>query len=138
MGNDKPVAIRVVAGLIFQRERLLVCQRREGGPFPFKWEFPGGKVERGEENLAALHRELKEELGVEIQSATEIFRYRHFYPDHLEVQLVFFRVDDYQGTVSNQAFRQLLWVEVQELKKLDFLEGDLPLIEKIINQRFRH
>ncbi len=132
------MTVQVVAGLIHQQDRLLVCQRREGGSFPLKWEFPGGKVENGEDYLTALRRELKEELGIELQSATEIFRHRHSYPDRLVVELVFFRVDDYQGTVSNLAFHRFLWVEIQGLKELDFLDGDLPLIEKIINQGFIH
>jgi len=132
------MTVQVVAGLICESERLLVCQRREGGSFPLKWEFPGGKVENGEDYLTALRRELKEELGIEIQSATEICRHRHSYPGRLDVELVFFRVDDYQGTVSNLVFHRFLWVEVQGLKELDFLDGDLPLIEKIINQGFVH
>lgn len=132
------MTVQVVAGLIHQQDRLLACQRREGGSFPLKWEFPGGKVENGEDYLTALRRELKEELGIELQSATEIFRHRHSYPDGLVVELVFFRVDEYQGMVSNLAFHRFLWVEVQGLKELDFLDGDLPLIEKIVNQGFVH
>ena len=132
------MTVQVVAGLIHQQDRLLVCQRKEGGSFPLKWEFPGGKVENGEDYLTALRRELKEELGIELQSAKEIFRHRHSYPDRLVVELVFFRVDDYQGTVSNLAFHRFLWVEIQGLKELDFLDGDLPLIDKIINQGFIH
>ena len=75
------MAIEVVAALIYQRDHLLVCQRRVGGSFPLKWEFPGGKVERGEGYFKALQRELTEELGIEIKSATEIFRHRYLYPE---------------------------------------------------------
>ena len=131
------MAIEVVAALIYQRDHLLVCQRRVGGSFPLKWEFPGGKVERGEGYFKALQRELTEELGIEIKSATEIFRQRYLYPEQMEVELIFFRVEDYRGVVANQAFHRLLWVEVQELKKLDFLEGDLPLIEMIVSRKLR-
>lgn len=129
--------IQVVAALITQGDHLLVCQRRDNGPFPLKWEFPGGKVEKGEGYLEALRRELKEELGIEIQSATEVFHHSHLYPDQMEVELIFFLVGDYRGIVANRAFHRLLWVEVQELKELDFLEGDLPLIEKLIRQELR-
>jgi 8-oxo-dGTP diphosphatase len=121
-----------VAALIYQDGRLLACQRREAAPFPLKWEFPGGKVETEEGNLAALQRELKEELGITVHSATEVFRRRHVYPDQMDVHLTFFIVNDYSGTVKNLAFQQLMWVETQRLKQLDFLEGDLPLIEKLI------
>lgn len=123
--------VEVVAGLIFQGDRLLVCQRKEGGPFPLKWEFPGGKVEEGEEALAALKRELQEELGIEICSAREIFRSRHRYGEREEVELVFFVVKAHKGIVENRTFRSVLWTEIARLKELDFLEGDRALIEKL-------
>jgi len=132
--DENGVTIQVVAALLYRENRLLVCQRKENGSFPLKWEFPGGKVERGEGNLAALCRELREELGIEVQSATEIFRHKHLYPDRTEVDLTFFRVDDYRAPVANRVFQQILWIEVHRLKELDFLEGDLPLIEKLARQ----
>ena len=55
--------VEVVAGLIFDEGRLLVCQRNSRGSFALKWEFPGGKLEQGEGHKSALRRELKEELG---------------------------------------------------------------------------
>lgn len=124
----------VVAALIFRGDRLLVCQRRAQGSFPLKWEFPGGKVERGEEYVGALRRELREELGIEIRSAREVFRHQHLYPNGSEVELIFFRVDDYREALVNRVFQQILWVETQRLKELDFLEGDLPLVEKLSRQ----
>jgi len=127
-------AVRVVAALIRHGDRLLVCQRRGDGSFPLKWEFPGGKVEGKENDFTALQRELREELGIELRSATEIFRHRHLYPDQLQVELTFFQVKAYQGKATNRAFHRLLWVKVQELERLDFLEGDLALIEKLTRQ----
>jgi 8-oxo-dGTP diphosphatase len=128
------MAIQVVAGIIYQSDRLLVCQRREDASFPLKWEFPGGKVEPGEEYWAALQRELREELGIEIRSATEVFRHIHLYPGPVAVELLFFRVDAYEGVIRNQAFHRLLWAQVEKLPTIDFLEGDLPLIEKIVRR----
>lgn len=131
-GRNKPVATKVVVALIYDAARLLVCQRAENGPFPLKWELPGGKVEPGEGYKTALQRELREELAIEILSAREIFRHRHRYSDQIEVELIFFRVEGYRGAILNRAFHRLLWVEVPRLKELDFLEGDLPLIDKLI------
>ena len=133
----KTVAVKVVAALIYEGARLLACQRREGGSHPLKWEFPGGKVEEGEDCLAALKRELAEELGIEVQSASEVARYRYVYPARFEVELYFFRVEQYGGVASNRAFQRLARVEVDRLKELDFLEGDLPLIEKLIRGDIR-
>ncbi|MBI2360752.1 MAG: (deoxy)nucleoside triphosphate pyrophosphohydrolase [Deltaproteobacteria bacterium] len=121
----------MVAALISDGDRLLVCQRRADGPFPLKWEFPGGKVEVGEEEVDALRRELREELAIEIGGATPILRTRHRYGAAMEVDLLFFRVENFRGPVASRSFHQIRWVSLQDLKALDFLEGDLPLIEKL-------
>jgi 8-oxo-dGTP diphosphatase len=124
--------MQVVAALIVQANRLLVCQRREGGPFPLKWEFPGGKVEPGEGLMQALSRELREELEIEIPSAKEIYRHSHRYRDTMKVELVFFRVDEYRGKIVNKVFQDVRWARLEELKQFDFLDGDLPLIERLV------
>ncbi|HEY1372377.1 MAG TPA: (deoxy)nucleoside triphosphate pyrophosphohydrolase [Candidatus Binatia bacterium] len=123
-------AITVVAALIVKNGRILVCQRR-GGPFALKWEFPGGKVEAGEALQAALFRELKEELDIEVSAAKEIFRHVHRYGDDSAVDLIFFRVDGYAGVMRNRIFEDIRWAEAKELRKFDFLDGDLPLLDKI-------
>ena len=124
--------IAVVAGLIVQKDQLLVCQRHQTSAFPLKWEFPGGKLEPGERSEDALGRELKEELGIQIHDPVEIFDHRHLYPGAFEVSLRFFRVMRFQGEVRNRVFQQIRWVRVAELPSLDFLEGDLPLIAKLV------
>ncbi len=133
--SEKLREIEVVAAVICSGGRYLVCQRREDATFPLKWEFAGGKVEKGEGPLAALHRELKEELGIEIETAREIFRHSRVYGDHLKVNLVFFRVDHFTGVVTNNVFRQLHWVEPKRLDDLEFLEANGPLIQKLIRQQ---
>ena len=128
------VAIAVVAGLIYEGKRLLVCQRKAGGPFGLKWEFPGGKVEAGEKLSEALSRELREELGIEVESAREVFHYTHRYgTPPVEIQLTFFRVERYRGAVANRVFNQIRWAESDELATLDFLDGDRPLIDRLLN-----
>jgi len=124
--------MQVVAALIVNGNRLLVCRRREGGAFPLKWEFPGGKVERGEGLLEALSRELREELAIEVNASEEIYRHNHCYRDGTQVELIFFRVEDYRGEIVNRVFHDIRWVSREELKQLDFLDGDLPLIERLV------
>ena len=124
--------MQVVAALIVQSNRLLICQRREGGPFALKWEFPGGKVEPGEDLMQALSRELREELEIEVPSAREIFRHNHTYRVGMKVELIFFRVDEYGGKIANKVFHDVRWAGLEELKQFDFLDGDLPLIERLI------
>ena len=125
--------IDVVAGLILRHQRLLVCQRHENAAFPLKWEFPGGKVEQGESCLDTLRRELREELGIEIEAAKEIFSHNHLYPGAVEARLKFFLVSQYRGEISNLVFQRISWVEIVDLAQLDFLEGDLPLIQKLMS-----
>ena len=127
-------AIAVVAGLIYQGNRLLVCQRKPGGPFGLKWEFPGGKVEPGEASFAALRRELREELGIEVESAREVFHHTHRYgAPPVEIELAFFLVESYRGAVANRVFNQIRWAESDELATLDFLDADLPFIDRLLS-----
>ena len=125
--------IEVVAGLIFDQDRLLVCQRKAAGPFALKWEFPGGKVERGEGHEAALRRELKEELDIEAGGLNQVFHHQHYYPEVARVSIRFFRVEDYSGELKNLVFQQIQWVPVGQLLRLDFLDGDLPLVRKLVS-----
>jgi 8-oxo-dGTP diphosphatase len=129
----KEKKISVVAGLIFDQGRLLVCQRDAQGPFAFKWEFPGGKLEHGEGYEDALRRELKEELDIEAGGLDLIFQHQHLYSKIARVNLRFFRVEDYAGELKNLVFRQIKWVPIGELLRIDFLEGDLPLVRKLVS-----
>src|ERR1700757_2069796 len=123
--------IEVVAGLICENGRVLVCQRKVNAAFPLKWEFPGGKVENGERYEDALRRELREELQIEVETATKIYDHQHTYTGVSQVNLTFFHVQKYRGEVKNLIFEQIAWVEFEKLLDFDFLEGDLPLIQKL-------
>jgi 8-oxo-dGTP diphosphatase len=122
-------AIDVVAGLLFKDGHLLACQRRADGPFPLKWEFPGGKIESGEEPAIALVRELREELGIEGEEVEEIFAHIHSYAGFSTVKLKFFYVRRYSGPIVNRVFEQIRWVTSEELAEMDFLDGDWPVVE---------
>lgn len=135
MNHLKRKAIEVVAGLIIRDGRVLICQRSAAAKFPLKWEFPGGKVESGEDPSEALRRELREELGIEIVESKEIARHVHDYNDMPPVELRFYRVIRYQGDVKNLIFEQVVWAEPRNLEQFDFLEGDLPLIKTLTDPK---
>jgi 8-oxo-dGTP diphosphatase len=123
--------ITVAAGILKQDERILICQRKRTGAFPLQWEFPGGKVEAGEDAQTCVKRELREELAIEADIGTEVSAFQYTYPNGFQVSLVFFQVSGYTGEMANQAFEQILWVEPRELLSYDFLEADRALVARI-------
>jgi len=122
---------RVVAALIQNDGKLLVCQRTRHQTMPLKWEFPGGKIEDGEQPRDALRRELEEELGVLATIGDEVARIRHEYPNHAMVELRFFVVREYQGELENRIFKDIQWAAPKDLPKFDFLEADLTLVRDL-------
>lgn len=122
---------RVVAALILKDDKILACQRTRHQVMPLKWEFPGGKIEEGEQPRDALRRELEEELGIEAEIGNEVSRMVHHYPGGGSVELRFFEIHQYQGEIENRIFREIRWVERSALTKLDFLEADLTLVKDL-------
>lgn len=122
---------RVVAGLITQNDKLLVCQRTRHQTMPLKWEFPGGKIEEGEQPRDALRRELEEELGIVAEIGDEVARIQHEYPNGGMVELRFFVVRKYLGEIENRIFRDIQWSPPNDLPKFDFLEADLTLVRDL-------
>lgn len=125
--------IKVVAGLIYRDGRLLVCQRRGNSAFPLKWEFPGGKVEEDEDEVAALKRELREELAIEVRRVKFFGQHDHSYDDGPAVSLRFYKVSEFAGIPQNLVFEQISWVKLAALESLDFLDGDRPLITRLVS-----
>lgn len=125
--------IRVAAGILWRENRLLICQRRRGGPFSLRWEFPGGKLKPGESAESALCRELGEELavGASPKELRKLDVVRHRYPQGPEVEIHFFAVEGFSGEPENLSFEAIAWVEPAELGRYDFLEADRPLVARI-------
>jgi len=119
---------RVVAALILRDGKILVCQRTKHQTMPLKWEFPGGKIEEGEQPQDALRRELEEELGIDANIGDEVARIRHEYRSGNSVELRFFVVTDFKGELENRIFRDMQWADRKDLPSFDFLEADLRLV----------
>ena len=122
---------RVVAALIVKDGKLLVCQRTRHQTMPLKWEFPGGKIEEGEQPRDALRRELDEELGIRATVGDELARIQHEYPNGAVVELRFFLVRKFHGELENRIFRDIQWAEPRDLPQFDFLEADLTLVNDL-------
>jgi len=122
---------RVVAAVIEKDGKLLVCQRTRHQTMPLKWEFPGGKIEEGEQPRDALRRELEEELGIHAKIGDEIARLQHTYPNGAAVELRFYIVREYGGDMENRIFRDLQWSSPKDLATYDFLEADAALVKDL-------
>jgi 8-oxo-dGTP diphosphatase len=119
----------VVAGILERGDTVLICRRRAEQPHPLKWEFPGGKVEPGESPGEALQRELREELGIRSDLATELARYEFAYPGKNPILLIFLRVTGWRGEIENRIFEAIVWEHPGRLREYDFLEGDFRFLD---------
>jgi 8-oxo-dGTP diphosphatase len=122
---------RVVAALIVKDGKILVCQRTKHQTMPLKWEFPGGKIEEGEQPRDALRRELEEELGIDATIGDEVARIKHEYRSGNSVELRFFVVQEFRGELENRIFRDMQWAERSALPAFDFLEDDVKLVSDL-------
>lgn len=124
---------QVVAGIILRESEILICQRTKYQPMPLQWEFPGGKIEPGEEAKAALFRELEEELAIRAIIGPEVATLQHNYKNGGGVYLHFFLVEKFEGEIENRIFKEVRWVHRETLPQYDFLEADKKLVEEIAN-----
>ena len=125
--------MRVVVAAVIERSdrRILIGQRRGKDTSPLKWEFPGGKIEEGEQPRDALRRELEEELGITATIGDEVARIQHEYPNGGMVELRFYVVREFQRELENRIFRDMQWAQPKDLPNFDFLEADLTLVKDL-------
>lgn len=127
----------VVAGLIIGDDnRVLITQRRADQSLPLQWEFPGGKVEPGEAPVAALERELMEELGITAVVGQIWDVLFHAYPSFDLVMLVYAcRVARGSAPPSAVEVADLVWVATSELPgSWDILPADRPLVDRLVEE----
>lgn len=127
--------IRVVVGLLEDADgKILIGQRRPGTHMAGRWEFPGGKQHADETPLAALQRELHEELDVRIEAAEPFLVLEHRYPDR-HVRLDTWLVTAYSGEPRGREGQQLRWVAPDELDEAGILEADAPIVRALVARR---
>lgn len=121
----------VVAALIWDGDKFMICQRPANKARGLLWEFVGGKVEPGETKAEALIRECTEELAV-ILSVGKIFMdVIHEYPD-LTVHLTLFHAVIAEGVPQKLEHNDIRWITVDEIDKYDFCPADVEILQKII------
>lgn len=121
--ESKKSALEVVAALIWRGDRFLACQRPPEKARGLKWEFVGGKVERGESGPEALLRECREELGVTLNVGDMFMDVTHAYPD-LTVHLTLYNAEIAEGEPKKIEHHDLKWITVGEIDMLDFCPAD--------------
>jgi 8-oxo-dGTP diphosphatase len=120
--------LQVAVGVIQGPERqVLISRRPPGVHLAGFWEFPGGKIETGEHVAQALHRELREELGIDTLSASPLIRVRHDYPE-LRVSLDVWRVESFSGEPRGLQGQAIRWVDSAALPGIAFPEANRPIV----------
>lgn len=121
---------QVVAALIWQDGRFLICQRPAHKPRGLLWEFVGGKVEPGETREAALIRECREELGITVSPGGIYTQVIHEYPD-IKICLTLFHCAIAEGTPRLLEHNALAWIDPRQIPEFDFCPADTDILEKI-------
>lgn len=125
--------VEVVAALIREGGRFLICQRPAHKARPLDWEFPGGKVEAGETHQQALQRECEEELGIKLSVGSLYTQLDHRYPDLL-IRLSLYEARITGGQPQLREHLALRWITVDQLREQAFCPADEAIL-KLLEER---
>ncbi len=122
--------VEVVAALIWDNEKFLICQRPKNKARALLWEFVGGKVEHGESKEQALIRECQEELGVTVSIGDIFTEVTHVYPD-ITVHLTLFNAKIEKGIPQKLEHNDMCWITPGEIPQYEFCPADKEILEKL-------
>lgn len=120
----------VAAAIIEHNGKLLLARRKSGVPYPLLWEFPGGKVEPGEDPKDCAIREIREELGIEVAVAGIYDSIFHRYPER-DVLVLAYRCHWISGEVRDLEVSAHCWVSPADTANFELLPADVPLAQRI-------
>lgn len=124
--------IEVVAAIILENNKIYCARRADIGEVGLKWEFPGGKVEKGEVAESALVREIKEELNATVEVDKYFMTVEHQYNTFF-ITLHSYLCTIKEGTLRRNEHVEDKWLKIDELNCLDWAEADKPIVEKLMN-----
>jgi len=124
----------VVAALIWDGDKFMICQRPAHKARGLLWEFVGGKVERGETKQQALIRECEEELGVTLSVGEVFMEVVHEYPD-ITVRLTLFNAVIKNGVPQKLEHNDIQWIAVEQIPQYDFCPADEEILERLKAQK---
>ena len=117
----------VVAAIIIKNNKFFVAQRNRNKHMGLSWEFPGGKVEKGETFEVALKREIKEELNIDIDIKKKLGE-ENYQDEKINVRLHYFICSHIKGAINLSEYEDSAWVTKNEFKNYNFAEGDSDII----------
>lgn len=126
--------INVVAALVWDGDRFMICQRPAHKARGLLWEFVGGKLEKGESKADALVRECKEELDIIVEPQDIYMELVHEYPD-ITVRLTLFNSVIKEGVPKMLEHNDIRWITPSEIGQFDFCPADEDILRKIIEDR---
>ena len=126
--------VEVVAALIWDKDRFMICQRPANKARALLWEFVGGKVEPGETHAEALIRECREELDIMVTVGDVYYEVVHEYPE-ITIHLTLFSCTVASGVPRLLEHRDLRWITVEEIDRYDFCPADTEILAKLKKSR---
>lgn len=125
--------VEVVAALIWDKEKFMICQRPAHKARGLLWEFVGGKVEAGEAKEQALIRECQEELAITLSVGNVFMDVVHEYPD-INVHLTLFNATIAEGVPQKLEHNDIRWIEVGEIANYEFCPADTEILERLASK----
>ena len=125
--------IEVVAALIWDKKKFLICQRPANKARALLWEFVGGKVEQGETKEQALIRECKEELNITVDVGDVFMEVVHEYPDII-VHLTLFNATIAEGVPQKLEHNDIKWITPSEISNYNFCPADVALLRQLMQK----
>lgn len=122
--------IEVVAALIWQNDKFMICQRPANKARALLWEFVGGKVEISETKEQALVRECQEELAITLSVESEFMDVIHEYPD-IKVHLTLFHASIKEGEPKLMEHNDIRWITPDEIPQFEFCPADTEILKRI-------
>ncbi|MCM3674741.1 (deoxy)nucleoside triphosphate pyrophosphohydrolase [Peribacillus simplex] len=128
--------VKVVAAIIEnEKDEILCALRSPDMSIPNMWEFPGGKVEKGEDIFTALKREIDEELQCKVETDTSIFNDNTHEYETFIINLLSIKCRIIEGTPTANEHSKLIWLKRENLSSLKWAPADIPVVEQLINEK---
>ncbi|NQY64343.1 MAG: 8-oxo-dGTP diphosphatase MutT [Alteromonadaceae bacterium] len=122
--------VHVAVGVIIRDQQIFLTKRLANAHQGGKWEFPGGKLEADESVGEALHRELQEEIAIDVLSCNPLLQIKHDYGDK-QVLLDVFIITNFLGEPTAQEGQEQIWFPFSQLSSLDFPQANKAIVKKL-------